>query len=98
MKSKEEIFVNKIINWHNRNTVFDGSKNYIEYGVALEAMEDFASQCDKWINIKDQIPPDYERVLWIDDRDGFINLGYFVWSQTPVSYVTHWMKLPQKPR
>jgi hypothetical protein len=51
----------------------------------------------KWISIKDQTPPEYERVLWIDKRDGFINLDYFVWSQTPVDYVTHWMKLPNKP-
>lgn len=51
----------------------------------------------EWINIKDKKPSDYERVLFFDSRDGKINLGYFVWCQTPVEYVTHWMPLPNVP-
>jgi hypothetical protein len=50
-----------------------------------------------WIDMNISQPPDYEIVLWFDRRDGFINLGYFVWSQTPVEYATHWMPLPKTP-
>lgn len=52
----------------------------------------------KWININDFIPEDYLRVLWIDNRDSKINIGYFVPSQTKIpEYVTHWMNLPNVP-
>ena len=51
----------------------------------------------KWIPIKDQKPADYDKVLYFDSRDGNMHVGYFVWSQTPVDYVTHWMKLPAPP-
>lgn len=50
-----------------------------------------------WISVEDRFPPDYERVLFLDSRDNNINLGYFVWSQTPDSHITHWQKLPPKP-
>lgn len=71
----------------------------VEKDNALIAMQKFADQFRgiEWIAIKDQKPADYDRVLYFDSRDGNMNVGYFVWSQTPVDYVTHWMKLPAKP-
>ena len=51
-----------------------------------------------WIDMKVSQPKDYERVLWFDSRDNFINIGYFVWSQTPVPYATFWMSLPKAPK
>lgn len=74
----------------------------VEKDNALLAMQRFADQFRLpggmgWIAIKDQIPPEYERVIWFDSRDENINIDYFVWSQSPDPYVTHWMALPAKP-
>lgn len=72
----------------------------VERDNALLAMQIFADQFRgiEWIAIKDQRPPDYERVIFFDNRDANICIGYFVWSQAPVEYVTYWMKLPAKPQ
>jgi hypothetical protein len=72
----------------------------IEKDNAIKAMGIFADQFRgmEWISVKDQVPPDYERVIWFDSRErGGIEIGYFVWSQTPVDYATHWMILPANP-
>lgn len=54
----------------------------------------------EWISVKDRLPQDYERVMYFDSRErGFIEIGYFVSTQTPVpTYVTHWMPLPEPPK
>jgi hypothetical protein len=69
---------------------------------AIKAMEEYANEVMKtngkgWISTKEQTPPDYKRVMYFDSRDKNISVGYFVWSQTPVDYVTHWMDLPPNP-
>lgn len=52
----------------------------------------------EWINVKNQLPKDYEFVLWFDDRDENMHVDYFVPSQSKMpDYVTYWMKLPEKP-
>ena len=51
----------------------------------------------EWISTKEQTPPDYERVLYFDSRDKTQHVGFFVWNETPVEYVTHWMTLPKPP-
>jgi hypothetical protein len=51
----------------------------------------------EWVSVVEQAPEDYEHVVYFDSRDGKVCIGFFVWSQTPVNYVTHWMKLPPNP-
>lgn len=93
MKSAEEI-LKPYIETPFRHT------QIVEKDNALIAMQKFADQFRdfEWIAIKDQKPADYERVLYFDSRDGNMNAGYFVFSQTPVDYVTHWMPLPEPPK
>ena len=71
----------------------------VEKENALLAMQQYADKCNgiEWIAMKDQTPRPYERVIWFDSRDSAIHIGYFVWSQTPVPYATHWMNLPSIP-
>jgi hypothetical protein len=72
----------------------------IEKENAILAMEQFADQFREginWISIEDQKPEDYTKVLFFDKRDRTVGVGYFVWSQTAVDYVTHWMFLPSEP-
>lgn len=73
----------------------------VEKDNALLAMEKFADQfkgVDPWIPVSQQTPPEYEKVFYYDSREsGEICIGYFVWSQTPVNYVTHWKPLFSKP-
>lgn len=38
----------------------------------------------QWVDCNDTPPKDYDRVVYLDNRDDSIHLGYFVWSQTPV--------------
>jgi len=95
MKTKEEILEPYI------ETPFRHTK-VVEKDNALLAMAQFADQFRLpdgmgWIATKTQTPEDYKRVLYFDSRDGNMDVGYFVWSQTPVDYVTHWMELPAKP-
>lgn len=95
MKTAEEIlkpYVEKIFS-HTQ---------VVEKDNALLAMERFADQFRlpegmAWISTKDEVPKDYENVLWFDSRDNNMHVGYFVWSQTPVPYATHFMRLPAKP-
>ena len=89
MKTAEEIlkpFVEVIL----RHT------EIVEKDNALLAMQRFADQFRNftWISVLDQAPPDYERVLYCDDRHKIVSVGFFVWSQTPVDYVKYWMFLP----
>lgn len=72
----------------------------VEKDNAITAMKQYADQFRglTWISISDQIPPEYERVLYFNKKDSEIGVGYFVWSQTPVDYVSHWMRLPGKPK
>jgi len=92
MKTAEEILQPYI------ETPFRHTK-VVEKDNALLAMAKFADQFKgiSWIAVKDQTPPEYEKVLFFDSRDGGMSVGYFAWSQTPVPYVTHWMYLPAKP-
>lgn len=72
----------------------------VEKDNAIKAMGQFADQFREgiiWVSVKDEKPKDYDNVLYFDSRDGNIGVGYFVWSQTPVDYVTHWMPLPSTP-
>lgn len=54
-----------------------------------------------WIKITEQLPPDYEPVLFVDSRESDrnkIKIGYFVPSQTTIdNYITHWMPVPELP-
>jgi len=83
----------------NNQKLFD----YLTNELGVTAMSDQLSDIcritneSQWILVKEQKPDDYQRVLFYDSRDGNVNLGYFVWSQTPVLYVTHWMPLPAPP-
>ena len=96
MKTKEEVlkpYVERIL----RHTEIVDKDN------ALLAMEKYANEVmlsreKGWIPIKEEIPEDYKRVIYFDSRErGSIEIGYFVWSQSPCEYVTHWMELPPKP-
>lgn len=95
MKKAEEIlkpYVEKIL----RHT------EIVEKDNALKAMNRFADQFRlpdvmHWVAIEDEVPEDYKRVIYCDERDSGISVGYFVWSQTPVDYVKYWMELPQPP-
>jgi hypothetical protein len=71
----------------------------IEKDNALLAMKVFADQFRgiQWIAMSDQKPRDYERVIWFDTRDNAVQIGYFVLSQTTVSYASHWMPIPATP-
>lgn len=94
MKSAEEI-LKPYVETPFRHT------QIIEKDNAIKAMGLFADQFRgiHWIATKDQKPPEYERVIYFDSRDkGSIGIGYFVWSQTPVDYVTHWMFLFSFPK
>jgi len=67
-------------------------------GFSEPIKEYLPSKKEKWMPIKEQKPTDYERVIYWDSRGkGNVEIGYFVWSQTPIEYVTHWMKLPTPP-
>lgn len=93
MKTAEEILQPYV------ETPFRHTK-VVEKDNALLAMAKFADQFKgvSWIAVKDQTPPEYERVIYWDSREnGNVEVGYFVWSQTPVNYVTHWMYLPARP-
>ncbi len=95
MKTKEEI-LKPFIERPFRHT------EVIEKDNALKAMEQYANEVQTssgkgWIATSEQAPPDYVFVLWLDSRDGNCHVDYFVWSQTPVSYASHWMNLPPKP-
>lgn len=52
-----------------------------------------------WIAIIDELPNDYERVMYFDNRDlGNIEIGHFVPNQSEIpDYVTHWQYLPKPP-
>ena len=92
MKTAEEILQPYV------ETPFRHTK-VVEKDNALLAMAKFADQFKgiSWIAVLDQTPPEYEKVLFFDSRDGSMAVGYFVWSQTPVYHVTHWMPLPARP-
>lgn len=69
---------------------------------AIKAMEKYRDILlngthGKWIDIKDNPPPDYHVVLYYDAYEGRLGVGYFVWSQSQPSRFTHWMELPTKP-
>lgn len=93
MKTAEEILAPYI------ETPFRHTK-VVEKDNALLAMKQFADQfrlSNEWISVKDKKPEDYKTVLFFDSRDRSIGIGYFVWSQTTVYYVTHWMDVPSQP-
>lgn len=94
MKTAEEILTPYI------ETPFRHTK-IVEADNALHAMKLYASQFDgdksKWIPVSEKTPPDYQRVFFFDTRDNQIQIGFFVWSQTPVSYVSHWRELFEIP-
>lgn len=95
IKTKEEI-LKPFIETPFRHT------RIVEEENALIAMGLYADQFKEaigvnWIPTKDNPPPDYKNVMYFNSIDGNIQTGYFVWSQTPLNYITHWMELPENP-
>jgi len=95
MKSKEEILKPFI------ETPFRHCQ-VVEKDNALIAMEQYGNEIADslgrgWISMNDEKPKDYQRVIWFDSRDNTIHVDYFVLSQTPVPYATHWQHLPVSP-
>lgn len=69
---------------------------------AMKAMDKYAKEVANdltlgWISIQDKTPPDYQDVLFFDSRVKKVSYGYFVWSQSPCNYVSHWRELPLHP-
>lgn len=67
----------------------------------IAAMEEYRSQSvssvgDKWIRFVDQKPQNYQRVLWLDNRDKAMHVDYFCHPTWP-DYATHWQPLPLPP-
>ena len=75
----------------------------------LKATEDIRKETtNEWISVKDRLPESYEDVLVYDKYYGIIIPSYHDEkafyredenrSDVPLLYVTHWMKLPEKPK
>lgn len=68
---------------------------------SIQLMEEFAKHKEesKWISVEDELPEGYQEIIYFDERDGSIEMGFFVVSQSKMPrYITHWQPLPTPPK